>query len=650
MLSGVGENRPMFLRSTVRKKDGKEHRYWSVVENRRVSGKRTIQRQALYLGEINDSQKAAWTDAIEVFDEGDQTTKQVALFPEYQRVPELDCDIIRIRMSEMKLCRPRQWGACWLACHLWDQLELDAFWQSRLPPSREGTNWLNVLKTQVSYQLIDPGSEWRLHRQWFDRSAMGDLLGDDARLAQDDTLYRCLDKLLPHKEAMFSFLQERWKTLFDATFEVLLYDLTSTYFEIDPPAEGKRKFGYSRDRRSDCVQVVIALIVTPQGFPLAYEVMDGNTSDKTTLHDFLDKIEKQYGKAQRVWVMDRGIPTEETLAEMRAASTPTHYLCGTPRGRLPKLKQSFLDKPWHEVRQSVHVKLTKDKGDMYILARSDGRMDKERSMRRRKLRKYIKRLKELQIMNITRDQLLKKIGVAQHEAGNCYTAVDVMIEGEIIKKKNARKKQKTAKDGTLEIESHTDALPEAIPASEQAAEATAETKTLAATVMPAQNLSFRINRDKLRTLRRGEGTYLLRSNMTDDDPGKLWQFYLQLVEVEQAFKELKNDLSVRPIYHQLEHRIEAHIFIAFMAYCLQTTLKQQTKALGPGLTPRAVIEKMASIQMIDVHLPTTDGRHVILSRYTEPEKDHQLLLHRLKLHLPAQSKPRITKAHLAKTA
>lgn len=617
----------MFLRSKNRLKDGKEHRYWSVVENRRVSGNRTIQRQAVYLGEINDSQKAAWTDAIEVFDEGDQTNKQVALFPEHQKVvPELDCDIIRIRMSELKLCRPRQWGACWLACHLWDQLELDRFWQSRLAPSREGTNWLNVLKTLVGYQLIDPGSEWRLHRQWFDRSAMGDLLGEDASVAQDNTLYRCLDKLLPHKEAMFSFLQERWKTLFEATFEVLLYDLTSTYFECDPPAEGKRKFGYSRDKRSDCVQVVIALIVTPQGFPLAYEVMDGNTSDKTTLHEFLAKIEKQYGKAERVWVMDRGIPTEETLAEMRAAPTPTHYLCGTPRGRLSKLEQSFLDKPWHEVRQSVHVKLTKDQDDIYILARSDGRMDKERSMRRRKLKKYIKRLKELQIMNITRDQLLKKIGVAQHEAGNCEGVVVVMIEGAIIKKQKRQKKQKEAKAQTP------------------------ETEILTAPAPLIQNLIFRINRDKLRALRRGEGTYLLRSNMKDDDPGKLWQFYLQLVEVEQAFKELKNDLSVRPIYHQLEHRIEAHIFIAFMAYCLQVTLKQYTKALAPGLTPRAVIEKMASIQMIDVHLPTTDGRHVILSRYTEPEVDHLLLLQRLKLQLPSQSKPKITMNDLKKVA
>jgi transposase len=597
------DNHGMFLRSTTRKKDGKEHRYWSVVENRRVFGNRTVQRHVLYLGEINDSQQAAWSEAIEVFDDRDQTTKQVALFPEHRQAPVLDCDVIRIRISAMRLCRPRQWGACWLSCYLWDLLRLDEFWNSRLEPSRKGTSWLHVLKTLVSYQLIDPGSEWRLHRQWYDRSAMGDLLGCDARLAQDNTLYRCLDKILPYKQEMFSFLQQRWKDLFHAEFDVLLYDLTSTYFEIDPPAaEGKRKFGYSRDKRSDCVQVVIALIVTPDGLPLAYEVLSGNTLDKTTLRDFLAKIEKQYGKARRTWVMDRGVPTEEVLSEMRTAETTVHYLVGAPRGRLTQLEQSFLTKPWSQVREQVQVKLVERDGEVYVLARSDRRRDKERAMRRRRLKQLVKRLKEIRNQKrLTRTKLLMKLGAAQHAAGNAYSILDIHVP-----KAGQRITSKT--------------------------------------------FTFTINRQKLREVRRREGSYLLRSNLTHDDPEKLWLFYLQLVEVEQAFKELKNDLSVRPIYHQLEHRIEAHIFIAFMAYCLQVTLKQYTKALAPGLTPRAVIEKMASIQMIDVHLPTTDGRRVILSRYTEPEKDHQLLLQRLKFELPAQPKPRITTDDMKKSA
>jgi transposase len=583
----------MFLRHKIRRKDGKEHRYWSVVENRRVCGGRTVQRHVLYLGEINDSQRAAWCQTIEAFDEGGQSGKQIALFPEDRAAPLLDCDGVHVRLSGLRLRRPRQWGGCWLACHLWDQLQLDEFCSSRLPVSRQGTRWLNVLKTLVSYRLLDPGSEWRLHRQWFERSAMGDLLGEDFDLAQKDNLYRCLDKLLAHKTDLFSFLQQRWKTLFDAKFEILLYDLTSTYFECDPPEAGKRRYGDSRDKRSDCVQVVIALIVTPDGLPLAYEVMPGNTSDKTTLRDFLQRIEAQYGKAGRTWVMDRGVPTEAVLAEMRAAETPTYYLVGTPRGRLSQLEKDFLAKPWAEVREAVQVKLVEQDGELYILARSGARRGKEQAMRRGRLKKLVKRLHELRQQKLTRDQLLIKLGAARKEAGPAaWRIIDMRLP---------------EKDEALTPES----------------------------------FGFRLNWQTLREARRGEGSYLLRSNLTASDPAQLWAFYLQLSEVEQAFKELKHDLAIRPIYHQTDERIEAHILVAFVAYCLQVTLKQRLRSRAPGLTPRSVLDKMAAIQMVDVHLPTTDGRTVILSRYTEPEPDQALLLQMLKLGLPGQPPPRI---------
>jgi hypothetical protein len=251
----------MFLRAKTRIKDGKEHRTWSVVENRRVSGGKTIQRQVLYLGEVAEGQQAQWNKTLEAFDEGTGRMTQIALFPEARAAPEALPEAVQVRLKDFELHRPRQWGACWLALDLWEKLQLDGFWQERLPPSRKGTSWLNVLKTLTCYRLIDPGSEWRLHRQWWDRSAIGDLLGEDARLAESHKLYRCLDKLLEHKEALFAHLTERWKTLFNPRFDVLLYDLTSTYFECDPPGEGKRKYGYSRDRRPDCVQVVIALII-----------------------------------------------------------------------------------------------------------------------------------------------------------------------------------------------------------------------------------------------------------------------------------------------------------------------------------------------------------------------------------------------------
>ena len=327
-------------------------------------------------------------------------------FPKGVKAPALNCEVVRVQVQDVEVHAPRQWGACWLTLCLWERLELDRFWGPRLPASRQGTRWLDIVKVLVCYRLIDPGSEWRLHRQWYEHSALRDLLGCDRVLASN-TLYRCLDKLVVHKEAFFSFLHERWTRLFDARFDVVLYDLTSTYFESDPPFEDKRQFGYSRDKRSDCVQVVIALIVTPDGFPLAYEVMPGNTSDNTTLAGFLEKIENQYGRSDRVWIMDRGIPTEATLATMREGDAPVHYLVGTPKGRLTKLEKSFLGKPWQAVRPCVEVKLLAEEGELYILVHSESRVLKERSMRRRRLKKRWQRLHELrrELQSSVRNQL-----------------------------------------------------------------------------------------------------------------------------------------------------------------------------------------------------------------------------------------------------
>ena len=580
----------MFVRCKTRRKDGKEHRYWSVVENVRVRGGRVVQRQVLYLGEINDSQRAAWCRTIEVL-EGKSGSRQMALFPEGREAPALNCEVVRVQVQDVEVHAPRQWGACWLTLCLWERLELDRFWGPRLPASRQGTRWLDILKVLVCYRLIDPGSEWRLHRQWYEHSALRDLLGCERVLASN-TLYRCLDKLVVHKEALFSFLHERWTRLFDARFDVLLYDLTSTYFESDPPFEDKRQFGYSRDKRSDCVQVVIALIVTPDGFPLAYEVMPGNTSDNTTLAGFLEKIEKQYGRSDRVWIMDRGIPTEATLATMREGDAPVHYLVGTPKGRLTKLEKSFLGQPWQAVRPCVEVKLLAEQGELYILVHSESRVLKERSMRRRRLKKLWQRLHELRRQSNRRDQLLLKLGSAKKEAGRAWHLVDIRVP-------------ETGKPVTSET------------------------------------FTFALRRDRLRQARRREGRYLLRSNMTGEDPATLWKYYMRLTEIEQAFKELKHDLAIRPIFHQREERIEAHIFVSFLAYCLLVTLKNLARPRAPGLTPRAILEKFSTIQMVDVHLPTTDGRRLVLPRHTRPSHDHELLLHQLGLKLPEQPAPRL---------
>lgn len=583
----------MYLRCNRRFKDGKEHRYWNIVESKRCAGGKVVQRQVLYLGEINDSQREAWCRVIEAFDEQSQQRTQLALFPAQGELPEYAGGYgVQVRLERMELQRPRQWGACWLACHLYEQLQLDEFWADRLVDSREGTCWRHILQTLVCYRLIDPGSEWRLHRLWFENSAMGDLLGEDYSLVEKNALYRCLDQVLKHKGALFSHLRERWQDLFQAKFDVLLYDLTSTYFESDPPnsPKDKRRYGYSRDKRSDCVQVVIALIVTPEGFPLAYEVLAGNTSDKTTLREFLGKIETQYGKAERIWVMDRGIPTEAVLTEMRQSDPPVYYLVGTPKGRLTKLEQPLLSLPWQAVRAGVEVKLLTQDQELYVLAQSRDRINKERAMRQRQLRALVKRLKELHHMKFNSTQkLLLKLGAAKGQYRAAWRLIDIE-------------------------------MPEP----------------------SGLSFSFRLNRPKLRAVRRREGRYLLRSNICGRQPAELWQFYVQLVEIEAAFKNLKDDLALRPIHHQLQHRVEAHIFIAFIAYCLHVTLRAWLRRVAGGLTARAVLDKFATIQMLDVQFPTTDGRTLILSRYTEPTTDHKLLLEQLNLALPPQPPPRIT--------
>jgi len=588
----------MFLRSTQRKKNGKTHVYWSIVESKRLDGGRVVQRHVLYLGEISSPQLDAWRRAIEVFDEDKGETRKLALFPEDGTIVVADADMVQVRLSQMQLRRPRQFGACWLAGELWRDLELDRFFAERLPKSRKGTRWDHVLQVLVTYRLIAPGSEWRLHRDWFEKSAMADLLGADFGLAESHKLYACHDRLLEHKEELCRHLVARWRDLFNASFDVLLYDLTSTYFEInaaDVPEGDKRRHGYSRDKRPDCPQVVIALVVTPEGLPVAYEVLPGNTSDSKTLRAFLAKIETMYGKARRVWVMDRGVPTEAVLAEMRASDPPVHYLVGTPKGRLTRLEKHLVDKPWQEARAGVQVKLLAEDDELYVFAQSDDRVAKERAMRRRQMKWLWKRLRQLAAMEVSREEMLMKLGAARSKAPTAWRLVDIEM-------------------------SKTSAV-----------------------------FAYSLNRGKLRKQRRREGRYLLRTNLAETDPALLWQYYIQLVAVEQAFKNLKDDLAIRPIFHKEERRIEAHIFVSFLAYCLYITLQRRLHALAPGLTARSVLERFAAMQMIDVHLPTTDGRELRLIRHTQPEPELALLLKQMKLELPPQPPPRISAAALRQT-
>ena len=494
----------MFLRCHRRKKDGKIHRYWRIVESRRTS-RGPVQRHVLYLGEINDSQLASWEKAITVFDEQHSAERPLALYPADRPLPEHAREHgVSIRLDALSIRRPRQWGACWLALELWRELRLDSFWSARLGSSREGTHWETVLNVLVAYRLIDPGSEWRLHRHWFDHTALADLLGGDFALAAKDTLYRCHDRLLDHKEALFSHLHDRWRDLFNATHEV--------------------------------------------------------------------------------------------LEQMKRSDPPTAYLVGTPKGRRNKLEADLANRPWQQAREGVEVKLLTQEHETYVLARSRDRVAKERAMRRRRLRRLLNRLKELAAPSMrprTRDNLLRAIGAAEKEAGKDGRHVTVMV----------------------------DEKPDAAG---------------------AYAVRYRLDRQRLRRSRRREGSYLLRTNLVGKDPAELWGQYMRLVEVEEAFRNLKGDLGIRPIWHRDGQRIEAHVFVSFLAYCLQVSLKVRLERLAPGLTPRSVLEKLGQMQMVDVHVPTNDGRELVMSRYTEPSADQRLLMDRLRLVLPEQPRPKIT--------
>ena len=580
----------MFLRSYKRRKNGKWHEYFSVVENRRVINGKTVQRTVLYLGEITSSQEDTWRKTLEVFDQDTGKTQQKLLFVDDATIAERDIDSIKVKLSQMQLCRPRSFGDCWLSCHLWQKLGLDEFFSDRLDSLRSDISWAKVLKLLVVNRLIHPGSEFYIHRQWFDKTAMDELLSTDYRIASKDRLYRCLDRILEHKEDLCKHLKSKWQDMFGIEFDVLLYDLTSTYFEGLCEQNPKARFGYSRDKRSDCRQVVIALIVTPEGFPLGYEVLPGNTLDKTTLRFFLKKIESMYGKARRVWVMDRGIPTEEVLAQMRDENI--QYLVGTPRAMLNKLEYKLLELDWKRANDNVVVKLLAQDNELYVLAKSKDRRAKERAIRKYKLRKYLQGLARLRKNCRNRDKLLERLGALKQQAGKSVKCVDLIIPPQ------------------------------------------------GSRVTP-ENFSYSLNRDTYKKMILRDGMYLLRTNLTETKPDVIWERYVLLTQVEAAFKSLKSDLAVRPVYHQLEHRVEAHIFVAFLSYCLMITLREKLRYHASGLTARDVLDKLSTIIMIDVRIPTTDGRMLEMRRHSQPEVEHRIILDRLNVKLPKQPPPKV---------
>jgi transposase len=579
----------MYLKTHKRKKNGKYHEYYSIAEKRKISRGRYVEKIVLYLGEISDSQKKSWQKSIKILNENNKPSYKSLFAIDNETQAYYDVDTIPVKLSKMKLSKPRTFGDCWLGCEIWNQLGLDEFWAERIDTARSPFKYSKVLKLLTLNRLIKPGSEFYIHHHWFDQTAMAALLDCDYEIASKDRLYRCLDRIVSYKDELCKYLTEQWQMMFNLEYDVLLYDITSTYFEGLCKRNPKAKFGRSKDKRSDCRQVLIALVVTPDGFPINYEVLAGNTGESSTLTDLMAKIEKMYGKARRVWLMDRGIPTDASLKVLRESGID--YLVGTQRKLLDEFQRELLVQNWQQVNESVCVKYLEKEGECYVLALSKSRMAKERAIRKRKLRDYLEGLDKLQKYR-DRDRFMKRLGVLHHQAGSCRHCVDLKLpaEGKRVSKKNFK---------------------------------------------------FSFNHQKYRAMIYRDGMYFLRTNQTGKEAVELWQQYMLQCNVEQAFKELKSDIGVRPVYHHKEERVDAHIFVAFLSYCLQTTLRHKLRQSASGLTAQSVLEALCRIQMLDVTFETQDNRVLLMQRYTEPELEHKLILSHLKMELPLQKPPKI---------
>lgn len=582
----------MFLKRRSRTKDGKTHVYYSVCESLRVSRTAVVQRQVLHLGELTTTQLDGWQHSIDVLHDDGQR-RQLRLFTDRDQPAPKDPDVVEVKLSSLAVKSPRRFGDCWSAFQLWCDLGLDSFWRDALAHDAGEVPWDKVLAVLAVNRLLAPRSELFVHEKWFPQTAMDLLLDTDARVADKDRLYRCLDRLVEHKPALEQHLAKKWKDLFGASFDLLLYDLTSTYFEGDAEAVPNARRGYSRDHRPDCKQLVLALVVTPEGFPLTYEIFPGNRLDRTTLEPILDTVEKKFGKARRLWVFDRGIVSDENLELLRARGA--HYLVGTPKSQLKAYEQKLVEADWQKVSEQVQVQLIPEAQEVYVLCRSAGRVRKEQAMRRRWLRKLIGDLRSLRAR--VREGRLKQPELIQRAIGRLQ-------------------------------ERHPQAW-----------------RWLKWELKESQAglaLDWDWDREKFKKSAQAEGAYLLRAHWPDCDQGAtLWQTYVQLTEAESAFRTLKSEVKVRPIWHWTADRVDAHVLVAFLGYCLWVCLKKKAESAAPSLTPWQILDQLGRILMVEVWFDLKDGRQLCLPRITQPEPAQALLLHQLNWSLPAQPPPRV---------
>jgi transposase len=589
----------MYLRPHSRSKDGKAHAYWSLVETVRTpDGPR--QRTLCYLGELNGSAQARWVKTVEVFNEhGD--ARQLKLFPSTMAPPDDDPHIARVLLNKVRLERTRTFGSCFMGLELWKRLELDRFFEEHIDQEPADVPWSRIAALLAINRLCAPGSELAIEQRWYPSTALDDLLEIEEGKINDTRLYRCLDRILPHKTKLERHLKERYGALFGAEFDVLLYDLTSTYVEGAAEKNPMVRRGYSRDHRPDCEQLVIALIVNNEGFPFSYETFDGNRSDVSTMETILRMVERKYGKARRIWVFDRGIVSEENLAAIRKRGG--QYLTGTPRSQMKRFEEELLKEDWTRVRPEVEVKkVAISQGEeTYILCRTAGRKEKEKAIRSRFCKRMESALQGLQKAIATgqlkdRNKMERRLGKIQARHPQVNDLYD------------------------LDLRDTADGV----------------------------RLSWQMKEDRKNWRKAREGAYLLRTNLTAETAEGLWSKYMQLTEAEASFRALKSELSVRPLYHQLEPRVKAHILVAFLGYALWVTLKHLLKRRLPvvpapsasgvdnaqPMTPMRAIALLSTLQSADIVLPTTDGREIRLRRITEPTSEQKSLLRQLALSLP----------------
>ena len=589
----------MFLRPHQRHKDGKDHSYWSLVETvRTADGPR--QKTLCYLGELNSSAQARWLRTVEVFNEQGEA-QQLKLFPSHIEPPADDPQVARVVVSKVRLERTRQFGACWLGLGLWKRLELDGFFEQALDDDPADVPWSRVAALLAINRLCAPGSELAVEQRWYPSTALDDLLEIEEGKINDTRLYRCLDRILPHKTKLERHLKDRYGALFGAEFDVLLYDLTSTYVEGAAENNPMMRRGYSRDHRPDCEQMVIALIVNSEGFPFSYETFDGNRADVSTMETILRMVERKYGKARRIWVMDRGIVSEENLAAIRKRDG--QYLVGTPRSQMKQFEGELLKEDWTRVRPEVEVKkVAIPQGEeTYILCRTSGRKEKEKAIRNRfsgSMEKALKGLEKTIELGRLKDRhkMERRLGKiqARHPSVNDLYEVSLRDTAEGVR------------------------------------------------------LSWQMKQDRKKWRESREGAYLLRTNLKAETAQDLWSKYMQLTEAEACFRALKSELSIRPLFHQKEPRVKAHVMVAFLGYALWITLKHLLKRRDPivpkpsvsgvdnaqPLSPMKALAVLSTLQSADIILPTTDGRAIRLRRVTEPTAEQKSLLHQLGISIP----------------